>query len=108
MSQPILIRSPRANSEAEYNDSVGLPPGRISLPQTRSGGPFPVMPRKRESINPSFPCPAFWAGGSRHMGREVVVAITEGELDCGHGEQIFYGEFDGGRRKRVLVKIIGE
>ena len=42
------------------------------------------------------------------MGREVVVAITAGRLDFGPWEQIFYGEFDGGRRKRVLVKIIGE
>jgi secondary thiamine-phosphate synthase enzyme len=42
------------------------------------------------------------------MGREVVVAITGGRLDFGPWEQIFYGEFDGGRRKRVLVKIIGE
>ncbi len=42
------------------------------------------------------------------MGREVVVAITGGELDFGTWEQIFYGEFDGNRRKRVLVKIIGE
>lgn len=42
------------------------------------------------------------------MGREVVVAITNGRLDFGRWEQIFYGEFDGGRRKRVLVKIIGE
>lgn len=42
------------------------------------------------------------------MGREVVVAITDGELDFGPWEQIFYGEFDGMRRKRVLVKIIGE
>lgn len=42
------------------------------------------------------------------MGREVVVAITKGQLDFGPWEQIFYGEFDGGRRKRVLVKIIGE
>jgi secondary thiamine-phosphate synthase enzyme len=42
------------------------------------------------------------------MGREVVVAITAGKLDFGPWEQIFYGEFDGGRRKRVLVKIIGE
>ncbi len=42
------------------------------------------------------------------MGREVVVAITEGKLDFGPWEQIFYGEFDGLRRKRVLVKIIGE
>ena len=42
------------------------------------------------------------------MGREVVVAITEGHLDFGPWEQIFYGEFDGRRRKRVLVKIIGE
>lgn len=42
------------------------------------------------------------------MGREVVVAITDGELDFGPWEQIFYGEFDGKRRKRVMVKIIGE
>jgi secondary thiamine-phosphate synthase enzyme len=42
------------------------------------------------------------------MGREVVVAITKGKLDFGPWEQIFYGEFDGGRRKRVLVKIIGD
>lgn len=42
------------------------------------------------------------------MGREVVVAVTEGKLDLGPWEQIFYGEFDGMRRKRVLVKIIGE
>ena len=42
------------------------------------------------------------------MGREVVVAITNGKLDLGPWEQIFYGEFDGKRKKRVLVKIIGE
>jgi secondary thiamine-phosphate synthase enzyme len=42
------------------------------------------------------------------MGREVVVAITNGRLDLGPWEQIFYGEFDGKRKKRVLVKIIGE
>lgn len=42
------------------------------------------------------------------MGREVVVAVTDGNLDFGPWEQIFYGEFDGRRRKRVLVKIIGE
>lgn len=42
------------------------------------------------------------------MGREVVVAITDGQLDFGPWEQIFYGEFDGKRRKRVLVKVIGE
>ena len=42
------------------------------------------------------------------MGREVVVAITEGKLDLGPWEQIFYGEFDGKRNKRVLIKIIGE
>jgi secondary thiamine-phosphate synthase enzyme len=42
------------------------------------------------------------------MGREVVVAVTNGQLDFGTWEQIFYGEFDGHRRKRVLVKIIGE
>ena len=44
----------------------------------------------------------------RVMGREVSVAVTEGRLDVGTWEQIFYGEFDGRRRKRVLVKIIGE
>ena len=42
------------------------------------------------------------------MGREVVVAVTEGKLDFGPWEQIFYGEFDGKRNKRVLVKVIGE
>ena len=42
------------------------------------------------------------------MGREVVVAVSDGELDFGPWEQIFYGEFDGKRKKRVLVKIIGE
>ena len=42
------------------------------------------------------------------MGREVVVAVTEGRLDLGPWEQIFYGEFDGRRRKRVLIKIIGD
>src|SRR5215210_6585182 len=42
------------------------------------------------------------------MGREVVVAVTNGQLDFGPWEQIFYGEFDGRRKKRVLIKIIGE
>jgi secondary thiamine-phosphate synthase enzyme len=42
------------------------------------------------------------------MGREVMVAVTNGQLDFGPWEQIFYGEFDGHRRKRVLIKIIGE
>ena len=42
------------------------------------------------------------------MGREVVVAVSGGRLDLGPWEQVFYGEFDGGRRKRVLIKIIGE
>ncbi len=42
------------------------------------------------------------------MGREVVVAVTNGALDFGPWEQIFYGEFDGGRRKRALIKIIGD
>ena len=42
------------------------------------------------------------------MGREVVVAVTKGTLDFGPWEQIFYGEFDGQRKKRVLIKIIGE
>jgi len=42
------------------------------------------------------------------MGREVIVAVTSGQLDFGPWEQIFYGEFDGQRRKRILVKVIGE
>lgn len=42
------------------------------------------------------------------MGREVVIAVTNGKLDLGPWEQVFYGEFDGKRRKRVLIKIIGE
>jgi secondary thiamine-phosphate synthase enzyme len=42
------------------------------------------------------------------MGREVVVAVTQGKLDFGPWEQVFYGEFDGKRKKRVLIKIIGE
>jgi secondary thiamine-phosphate synthase enzyme len=42
------------------------------------------------------------------MGREVVVAITEGKLDLGPWEQLFYGEFDGLRKKRILIKILGE
>lgn len=42
------------------------------------------------------------------MGREVVVAVTKGKLDFGPWEQVFYGEFDGRRRKRILVKVIGE
>ena len=42
------------------------------------------------------------------MGREVVVAVTDGKLDLGTWERIFYGEFDGRRKKRVLIKIIGE
>jgi thiamine phosphate synthase YjbQ (UPF0047 family) len=42
------------------------------------------------------------------MGREVVVAVTDGRLDCGTWEQILYEEFDGRRRKRVLVEMIGE
>jgi thiamine phosphate synthase YjbQ (UPF0047 family) len=42
------------------------------------------------------------------MGREVVAAVTGGKLDFGPWERIFYGEFDGGRRKRVLVKVIGK
>ena len=42
------------------------------------------------------------------MGREVIVAVTDGQLDLGTWEQVFYGEFDGRRRKRVLIKIIGE
>ena len=42
------------------------------------------------------------------MGREVVVAVTEGKLDLGPWEQVFYAEFDGQRRKRVVIKVLGE
>ena len=72
-----------------------------------------------EKLAPHEPTTNYWHNrtgednGDAHikrqlMGREVVVAITAGRLDFGPWEQIFYGEFDGGRRKRVLVKIIGE
>ena len=58
-----------------------------------------------------MPIPGMSKSGAfprKRIGREVVVAITDGELDTGTWERIFYGEFDGRRRKRVLVKIIGE
>ena len=72
-----------------------------------------------EGLAPHEPLDAYWHNRSGEdnadahlkrqvMGREVVVAVTEGGLDFGPWEQIFYGEFDGQRRKRVLVKIIGE
>jgi secondary thiamine-phosphate synthase enzyme len=73
-----------------------------------------------EKLAPFDPSPATYHhnrsgednGDAHHkrqiMGREVVVAITEGRLDFGPWEQIFYGEFDGGRPKRVLIKVIGE
>ena len=73
-----------------------------------------------EQLAPFDPSPARYRhnrsgednGDAHHkrqiMGREVVVAITGGRLDFGPWEQIFYGEFDGGRPKRVLVKVIGE
>ena len=72
-----------------------------------------------EALAPFDPSPQRYAhnrsgedNGDAHVkrqlfGREVVVAVTEGGLDFGPWEQIFYGEFDGGRKKRVLVKIIG-
>jgi secondary thiamine-phosphate synthase enzyme len=71
-----------------------------------------------ERLAPEFPYAQYEHNGTEDnadahlkrtiMGREVVVAITRGGLDFGPWEQIFYGEFDGLRRKRVLVKIIGE
>jgi secondary thiamine-phosphate synthase enzyme len=72
-----------------------------------------------EHLAPHEPLDAYWhnrtgeENADAHlkrqvMGRDVVVAVTEGRLDFGPWEQIFYGEFDGRRRKRVLVKIIGE
>ncbi len=73
-----------------------------------------------EQLAPYDPSPARYRhnasgednGDAHHkrqvMGREVVVAVTAGRLDLGRWEQIFYGEFDGRRKKRVLVKVIGE
>jgi secondary thiamine-phosphate synthase enzyme len=72
-----------------------------------------------EGLAPHEPLDAYWHNRTGEdnadahlkrqvMGREVVAAVTEGRLDFGPWEQIFYGEFDGRRRKRVLVKIIGE
>ncbi|MBM3795533.1 MAG: YjbQ family protein [Acidobacteria bacterium] len=72
-----------------------------------------------ERLAPHEPVDAYWHNRTGEdnadahmkrqiMGREVVVAITRGQLDFGPWEQILYGEFDGNRRKRVLVKIIGE
>jgi secondary thiamine-phosphate synthase enzyme len=69
-----------------------------------------------EQLAPHEPLSRYLTGednGDAHhkrqiMGREVVVAVTEGRLDFGPWEQIFYGEFDGRRPKRVLIKIIGE
>ncbi len=73
-----------------------------------------------EQLAPYDPSPARYLhnrtgednGDAHHkrqiMGREVVVAVTDGKLDFGTWEQIFYGEFDGRRQKRILIKIIGE
>ena len=72
-----------------------------------------------EAIAPNEPTAAYWHNRTGEdnadahikrqiMGREVVVAVTKGQLDFGPWEQIFYGEFDGRRAKRVLIKIIGE
>jgi len=72
-----------------------------------------------EGLAPHEPLDAYWHNRTGEdnadahikrqvMGREVVVAVTDGRLDFGPWERIFYGEFDGRRRKRVLVKIIGE
>jgi len=65
-----------------------------------------------EEIAPHEPLSSYDHGDAHHkrqiMGREVVVAITDGQLHFGPWEQIFYGEFDGKRKKRVLIKIIGE
>jgi len=71
-----------------------------------------------EKLAPEKPCSQYQHNGAEDnadahlkrtiMGREVVVAVTGGKLDLGPWEQIFYGEFDGKRRKRALIKIIGE
>ena len=64
-------------------------------------------PASTGTMTPGKTMPTRTSSG-RFMGREVVVAVTKGRLDFGTWEQIFYGESDGRRKKRVLVKIIGE
>ena len=71
-----------------------------------------------EGLAPEKPYSKYWHNGFENnadahlkrtiMGREIIAAVTKGKLDFGPWEQIFYGEFDGKRKKRVLVKIIGE
>ena len=65
--------------------------------------PYQPIPAQRPARTTPTP-----TSSAQIMGREVVVAVTDGKLDFGPWEQIFYGEFDGMREKRVLVKIIGE
>jgi len=76
----------------------GPPIGVAGTP--RAGEKLPSQSRGEDNANAHLK--------RQIMGREAVVAITNGRLDFEPWEQIFYGEFDGGRRKRVLVKIIGE
>ena len=67
-----------------------------------------ACPERNEGTMPTRTSSGTHLGEMRVMGREVVVAVTDGRLDFGTWERIFYAEFDGRRRKRVLVKIIGE
>ena len=82
-------------------------------------GPAPRLREVAGGLAPHAPIDQYWHNrtgednaDAHHkrqiMGREVVVAITEGRLDFGPWEQIFYGEFDGRRPKRILIKIIGD
>ena len=95
------------------------PDGRVTMTGNAGRGAVPRDPRGVRGDAPHEPLAQYRHNdtgednGDAHlkrqvMGREVVVAVSGGKLDFGPWEQIFYGEFDGRRRKRVLVKIIGE
>ncbi len=99
-----LVNAMHITSSVFINDDE---PGLHADIETWLEGLAPEKPYSRYAHN------GFEDNGDAHlkrtiMGREVVVAVTAGKLDFGPWERIFYGEFDGGRRKRVLVKIIGE
>ena len=93
---------------------------RIRVHQRRRAGPARGLQEVAGGLTPFDPSPVRYKhnrtgedNADAHMkrqvmGREVVVAVTKGKLDFGPWEQIFYGEFDGNRPKRVLVKVIGE
>lgn len=102
----------------QYSGASGLYQHHPASPGVPSGELHHDYERGLEKLAPHKPVQQYRHNvgedyGDAHlkrqiMGREVVVAITDGCLDFGPWEQIFYSEFDGGRKKRVLVKIIGE